>query len=520
MIESYLKKIKFDFLLAILFLILCFGIGIYVLKDETLNFDIFEINFPSILFKNISRENQPINNVNARSIPVLLYHGIVEKPDGSNITLDSFESQMSLLKENGWNSISIDDFENFVEGKSNLPDKSFLITFDDGKKDSFKTDPILKALDFRAVIFVITGVTKTNNSFYLSENELKQMSKTGRWDFGSHTMIGHSFYKLDQDNKGGHFLSNKLWLNDKNRLETGQEYRDRIDSDLVNSKNYLEKIINKRVSAFAFPYGDYGQGSVNYPDSEKIISSDAKEIFPLLFYQEKAGEFSKFSYFNQNSFFYRRITVDPAWSAENILNIFNGYREKELPLHLDYGKFLINECLFDSCKIKKIILPNDIMGNWSVRYGNIMNHNGYIQLKSGINSEGGSIILNGAKTWENYQFSTTVDWVSGSNIGLIARFKDENNYLSCDISQGWWSIKNKIDGKEMILNEGEIKQEFSKENLTLSLNVRNNKIEFLVNGQFVGESFFDNSLNTGGIGFITWDKENHSELIIKKVNVY
>src|SRR5689334_6099654 len=37
-------------------------------------------------------------NDQAHAVPVLLYHSIIEKPDGANVTLHNFVSQMMALK--------------------------------------------------------------------------------------------------------------------------------------------------------------------------------------------------------------------------------------------------------------------------------------------------------------------------------------------------------------------------------------------------------------------------------------
>src|SRR3989339_479020 len=101
------------------------------------------------------------------SIPGLLYHGIIDKPDGANILLENFKDQMFALKKAGWQTISIEDFYAFTRGEKQVPDKSFLLTFDDGRKDSYyPVDPILKALDYNAVIFVISKYSLGQSSNY------------------------------------------------------------------------------------------------------------------------------------------------------------------------------------------------------------------------------------------------------------------------------------------------------------------------------------------------------------------
>jgi peptidoglycan/xylan/chitin deacetylase (PgdA/CDA1 family) len=121
------------------------------------------------------------------------------------------------LKAAGYQTVTLDAFARFIHGDQALPDKSFLLTFDDGHKDSYyPVDPLLKAFDYQAVMFVITkhalGEGSRQSSYYLSERELKQMLKTGRWDIQLHGKDDHDFYAIDAMGARGHFLSNRLYL--------------------------------------------------------------------------------------------------------------------------------------------------------------------------------------------------------------------------------------------------------------------------------------------------------------------
>ena len=130
---------------------------------------------------------------------------------------------MFALKKAGWQTINMEDFYAFMQGEKQVPDKSFLLTFDDGRKDSYyPVDPILDALDYNAVMFVITkfSLEEKGGNYYLSDKELKRMYLSGRWEIQSHGKDDHDFYKINANGNEGHFLSNKLWLDNENRLET------------------------------------------------------------------------------------------------------------------------------------------------------------------------------------------------------------------------------------------------------------------------------------------------------------
>src|SRR3989338_8622418 len=66
----------------------------------------------------------------AISVPVLLYHGESGGPDMPQAT---FVQQMRALHEAGWRTVTLSQFEAFMRGEASVPDKSFLLTFDDGR---------------------------------------------------------------------------------------------------------------------------------------------------------------------------------------------------------------------------------------------------------------------------------------------------------------------------------------------------------------------------------------------------
>src|SRR5579872_3900847 len=233
-----------------------------------------EKNLTTALSSNIFYSNAQATD-GAEAIPVLLYHGT--PPEGNNnppLPQNVFVDQMRALKNDGWQTITMDQFESFMKDGKPLPPKSFLLTFDDGRKESFyPVDPVLKDLGYHAAMFVITGFSfpsggKTS-TFYLSQTELQYMVDSGRWDLESHGAEDHALYDVPAATSTNgilptihqeHFLSNKFWLPDQSRVETTDEFSARVTNDLTTSKDLLEKDFGKPVIGFAFPFNDYEIG--------------------------------------------------------------------------------------------------------------------------------------------------------------------------------------------------------------------------------------------------------------------
>jgi|CXWL01.1.fsa_nt_gi peptidoglycan/xylan/chitin deacetylase (PgdA/CDA1 family) len=438
------------------------------------------------------------------SVPVLLYHGILNESDGANISLDNFKDQMFSLKRAGWQSLSINDFHEFMNGEKSIPNKSFLLTFDDGRKDSYyPVDEILRALEYRATIFIITDhslgdeAKLKTNKFYLDKAEIKKMQESGRWDIQVHTKDGHDFIAVDESGNKGHYYSNKLWIADKSRLETDEEYETRIKTDFLGAKEDLEKNLGENAISFAFPFGDFGQESINFPESENVILKDIDSIYKMAFYQVWAGKGHRFNYPDKNTFLMKRIGVDSTWSGQDLIENLEKGREKGIPFQENFGQ------------------PN----SWLQTWGSLNLKNNSMQVGSNASTTGSTIFLDGSYLWEDYIFNMKIDWIKGSNVSLLARHKDDMNYIACSFSDDKLRIEQYLKGKNRIMVEKKMFFEMSKKDVYLGIVVNKAKVECLVNGNSVIYSYYlSPALSHGGIGIKTWDpKLNNSEIVVKNV---
>lgn len=443
---------------------------------------------------------------NAITIPALLYHGVIGDPDGGNVVLKNFSEQMVSLKKEGWQTVGIEDFYGFIKGEKKLPYKSFLLTFDDGRKDSYySVDPILKALGFRAVMFAITGHSLQGEGnkpshFYLSENELKKMANSGRWDIQSHGRYDHGFHKTDNAGGMGHFLSNKLWLDDKNRLETEKEFKERIYEDLSLSKKELEDKLGVNVISFAFPFGDFGQSSVNFPQSEKIILESVRSLYPVAFYQFWPGKGFSFNYPDDDNFLIKRINVGPDWNGSQLLKILNNGGEKELSYRDD----------FSSDK------------GWVEDWGQAEIKNNAFSLASSASTSGAAVFLDGSRDWKDYLFESKIDWTAGRSVALLSRYRDGKNHISCIFSDTKVRIEIRLNNEIKIMAEADNDFEMPKNNLSLGMFAEGDRIECLIGESVAARAnYYNKELLAGGIGLKIWDPEpSNSKISIKEVAVY
>ena len=99
---------------------------------------------------------------NAKNVTVINYHHFGEEyeyPQLENIRVsaDSFINHLQAMKNHGYETISQQQFYNYIKGIGQIPEKSVLITIDDGYESVYTTAyPILKAMNMSAVVFPIT----------------------------------------------------------------------------------------------------------------------------------------------------------------------------------------------------------------------------------------------------------------------------------------------------------------------------------------------------------------------------
>ncbi|MBX6376965.1 MAG: polysaccharide deacetylase family protein [Clostridia bacterium] len=141
-------------------------------------------------------------------LPVLMYHHIAPPPAGRPernhliVRPESFRRQMACLARLGYRTPDLRQVAGFVVGRSPLPARSVVITFDDGYA-SFRTwaEPVLAAFGLRAVLFPIGESTPATSADprwkrgarlpHLSWRDLAELAASGRADIGSQGWAGH-----------------------------------------------------------------------------------------------------------------------------------------------------------------------------------------------------------------------------------------------------------------------------------------------------------------------------------------
>ena len=137
-----------------------------------------------------------------------MYHYVSEPPANADIyrrdlsvTPANFEAQLAWLQSQGYESITLTDLVYHLARGWPLPDKSVILTFDDGYRDNYTNAfPLLQEYGYTGTFFLVTGPIDFENPEYLTWDMVEEMHQAGM-DFQP-----HSYRHLDLRGTGSDFL--------------------------------------------------------------------------------------------------------------------------------------------------------------------------------------------------------------------------------------------------------------------------------------------------------------------------
>lgn len=175
-----------------------------------------------------------------KEVPVLMYHFVGTKTEAADhplmISIDTFKSQIQLLKKWGYRVYSLAEFYEIKTGKKELRQKGVVITFDDGNRD-FVEDifPIIEKENVPVANFLIWDNLSKGTMGSMSMAEAKNLLKSPLITFGAHT------------------IHHKVLVN-----LSDQE----LEEEIAGSKRYLEEALGIPILYFAYPGGYFDDRSI------------------------------------------------------------------------------------------------------------------------------------------------------------------------------------------------------------------------------------------------------------------
>ncbi|MGA7180851.1 MAG: polysaccharide deacetylase family protein [Thiobacillaceae bacterium] len=182
--------------------------------------------------------------MNTKRVVTLMYHRIGEARNAWEgkycVSPGLFAAHMRTLSNRGMNAVGINDFVAWLDGKRELPEGSFLITFDDGFRGvRDHALPVLEEYQWPATVFLVSDLIGKQDEWTRSSNpdgvtyplldaeEILDMTTRGI-SFHSHTRTHPSLPTLDDAV---------------------------LNEELVGSRAALQTLLGRDVEFLAYPFG-------------------------------------------------------------------------------------------------------------------------------------------------------------------------------------------------------------------------------------------------------------------------
>jgi peptidoglycan/xylan/chitin deacetylase (PgdA/CDA1 family) len=174
-----------------------------------------------------------------QTIPILCYHRFGSARSKLTVTPAAFEAQMEYLARNGYRVLPLADLSAFLQGREPLPQKTVIITIDDGYRSNYDIAfPILRKYGFPATVFLYSDFVGASDA--MTWAQMKEMVASGLIEVQPHS---------------------KTHANLTLRLpgETDAKYRERIRREIEAPTTLIKDRLGLPAVTFAYPYGDVNE---------------------------------------------------------------------------------------------------------------------------------------------------------------------------------------------------------------------------------------------------------------------
>jgi peptidoglycan/xylan/chitin deacetylase (PgdA/CDA1 family) len=203
-----------------------------------------------------------------KKVTILVLHN----PDKS--TLEKYFQWLTL----NYNIISLERYLSCRQGNKeiSLPDKSLIITLDDGHIGNYELLPIIKSLGIPISIFLCSGIVNTNRHYWFmhadlntSSDSLKFIPNKNRLEYLAKTGFSpNKEFSYPQALKKEQIMEMKEVVNFQghtifhpclNRCSDEESW-----SEINESKKHLESEYDFHINAIAYPNGDYTDREIQF----------------------------------------------------------------------------------------------------------------------------------------------------------------------------------------------------------------------------------------------------------------
>ncbi|MCL2850907.1 MAG: polysaccharide deacetylase family protein [Firmicutes bacterium] len=219
---------------------------------------IFSSTLQSVPRKSFAFKSQNLEVQEEIRLPIIMYHNILNSRKGKYVVSEQqLEDDFSAFLKHGFTPVFMSDVIDWVDGKTTLPTKPIVITFDDGHYNNIHYGiPIAKRLGVKFMINPVTSFSEFTvrsedhsnpNYSHITWDQMREAHESGIVEFGNHTHRMHKFKpRFGIMRQGG---------------ESDATYTKTLTEDINESQDNFTRAGVPVPQTFAYPFGKYSKES-------------------------------------------------------------------------------------------------------------------------------------------------------------------------------------------------------------------------------------------------------------------
>lgn len=193
----------------------------------------------------------PDEEISRDGFIAISYFGTDQEGDSTLISVSRLDEHLAALKKQGYVTITQQDVIDYYKNGKSLPEKSLLLMFEDGRRDTaIFSQPLLEKYNFKATALTYAEKFYAKDSKFLSVPDLKDLIKTSYWEMGTN---GYRLYYINVFDRYDFYLGEMSTL-EFNSLSSGlnRSYNHYLmdyvrDADGLPKESYSEMV--RRITA-------------------------------------------------------------------------------------------------------------------------------------------------------------------------------------------------------------------------------------------------------------------------------
>lgn len=194
-------------------------------------------------------------------LPLVMYHHLLDDEAGCGdyvISPRTLEGDLAYIRDHGYTAVGAGDVLRWISGETELPEKTIMLTFDDGR-DSFadRALPLLEKYGMKAVqapVIAWAGSPDPDRSGYscMSPGRIAEVAASELVELANHSFDMH-------------LVSPRFGIL-RMEGESAADYRAAFESDTERAEQALAAACGCVPPVYVYPFGDFT------PEAERVLA--------------------------------------------------------------------------------------------------------------------------------------------------------------------------------------------------------------------------------------------------------